>query len=40
MNWSGLNRFAEQRGKCPSIAFRIKPGVDAHTHEFVSHRSN
>lgn len=30
-----LNRFAEQRGKCPSIAFRIKPGVDAHTHEFV-----
>lgn len=30
-----LNRFAQQRGKCPSIAFRIKPGVDAHTHEFV-----
>ena len=30
-----LNRFAGEMGKCPNIAFRIKPGVDAHTHDFV-----
>ena len=30
-----LNRFAGEMGKRPNIAFRIKPGVDAHTHNFV-----
>ena len=30
-----LNRFAGEMGKRPNIAFRIKPGVDAHTHDFV-----
>ena len=30
-----LDRFADELGKKGSIAFRIKPGVDAHTHDFV-----
>ena len=30
-----LDRFADELGKKVSIAFRIKPGVDAHTHDFV-----
>ena len=30
-----LNRFAGEMGKKANISFRIKPGVDAHTHEFV-----
>lgn len=30
-----LDRFAAEMGRCPDIAFRIKPGVDAHTHNFV-----
>ena len=30
-----LNRMAEQMEKTVNIAFRIKPGVDAHTHDFV-----
>ena len=30
-----LNRFAGELGVKAQIAFRIKPGVDAHTHDFV-----
>ena len=30
-----LNRLALAKGKTASILFRIKPGVDAHTHEFI-----
>ncbi len=30
-----LNDIAKEMGKCPKIMFRIKPGVDAHTHSFV-----
>lgn len=30
-----INRIAGEKGKKVNIAFRIKPGVDAHTHEFV-----
>ena len=30
-----LNEIAGQAGKTAAIQFRIKPGVDAHTHEFI-----
>lgn len=30
-----LNDIAEKAGKTASIQFRIKPGVDAHTHEYI-----
>lgn len=30
-----LNGLAGQRGKTAQILFRIKPGIDAHTHSFV-----
>lgn len=30
-----LNEIARQQGKNVKIMFRIKPGVDAHTHEFI-----
>lgn len=30
-----LDRMAGKRGKVANIAFRIKPGVDAHTHDFI-----
>lgn len=30
-----LNDIAKERGKVQKIMFRIKPGIDAHTHSFV-----
>jgi diaminopimelate decarboxylase len=30
-----LNSIAEKSGKIADIIFRIKPGIDAHTHDFV-----
>lgn len=30
-----VNRIAAQKGKVANISFRIKPGIDAHTHDFV-----
>ena len=30
-----LNRIAGEKGMQPNILFRIKPGIDAHTHSFV-----
>jgi len=30
-----LNKKAAQRNKVVNISFRIKPGIDAHTHDFV-----
>ncbi len=30
-----LNEVAKERGKVQKIMFRIKPGIDAHTHSFV-----
>ena len=30
-----LNAMAERLGKKPDIMFRIKPGIDAHTHSFI-----
>lgn len=30
-----LNSLAEQMGKTANIMFRIKPGIDAHTHSFI-----
>lgn len=30
-----LDRFAGEMGKKANISFRVKPGVDAHTHEFI-----
>lgn len=30
-----LNRLAGERGLCAKILFRIKPGIEAHTHSFV-----
>ncbi len=30
-----LNKIAGEKGKKVSIMFRIKPGIDAHTHDFV-----
>lgn len=30
-----INKIAEEMGVCTDISFRIKPGVDAHTHDFV-----
>lgn len=30
-----LSMIAEKRGVVPEISFRIKPGIDAHTHEFI-----
>ncbi len=30
-----LQRLAEESGKTASISLRIKPGIDAHTHEFI-----
>lgn len=30
-----LNRICEEKNKTANISFRIKPGVDAHTHNFI-----
>lgn len=30
-----LDRFASEMGKTADIMFRVKPGIDAHTHDFV-----
>ena len=30
-----LNKKAEKLGKVVNISFRIKPGIDAHTHDFI-----
>lgn len=30
-----LNKIAAERGKTAGIMFRIKPGIDAHTHDFI-----
>ena len=30
-----INKIAEEKNVCADISFRIKPGVDAHTHDFV-----
>ena len=30
-----LEKIAAYKGKKPAIMFRIKPGIDAHTHDFV-----
>ncbi|MCR4925929.1 MAG: diaminopimelate decarboxylase [Clostridiales bacterium] len=30
-----LNALAKQKGKVQGIMFRIKPGIDAHTHSFI-----
>lgn len=30
-----LSRFAKEMGKTADIMFRIKPGIDAHTHSFI-----
>lgn len=30
-----LNRLAEKKGVTANIMFRIKPGIDAHTHDFI-----
>ncbi|MDY3791463.1 MAG: diaminopimelate decarboxylase [Oscillospiraceae bacterium] len=30
-----LNRLAEQTGRNANIMYRIKPGIDAHTHNFI-----
>lgn len=32
---SELNELAEKKNKKVNVMFRIKPGIDAHTHEFV-----
>ncbi|MCL2081461.1 MAG: diaminopimelate decarboxylase [Oscillospiraceae bacterium] len=31
-----LSAIAARRGAVPEISFRIKPGIDAHTHEFIA----
>ncbi len=31
-----INEIAKSKGKIQDIIFRIKPGVEAHTHEFIS----
>jgi len=31
-----INQLAEKKGKKASIAFRINPNVDAHTHEYIT----
>ena len=31
-----INEICEKKGKTAKVLFRIKPGVDAHTHEFIS----
>jgi len=30
-----INEIASSKGKTASISFRIKPGIDAHTHDFI-----
>jgi len=30
-----VNRIAAEKGKTVNISFRIKPGIDAHTHDFI-----
>lgn len=30
-----INEIAKRKGKTANISFRIKPGIDAHTHDFV-----
>lgn len=30
-----INRLAKQKGQTAKILFRIKPGIDAHTHSFI-----
>lgn len=30
-----INEIAKNKGKIANISFRIKPGIDAHTHDFV-----
>lgn len=32
---NNVNNIAAQNGKIANISFRIKPGIDAHTHDFV-----
>lgn len=32
---NNINQIASQKGKTVNISFRIKPGIDAHTHDFV-----
>ena len=32
---NSLNEIAEAKGKVADVHFRIKPGIDAHTHEFI-----
>ncbi len=31
-----INKMCSEKKKCAKVLFRIKPGVDAHTHEFIS----
>ena len=33
--WKQLNHLAEQKNLTAPILLRIKPGVDAHTHNFI-----
>jgi diaminopimelate decarboxylase len=30
-----INEIASRKGKTVSVSFRIKPGIDAHTHDFI-----
>lgn len=30
-----INEIASRKGKTASVSFRIKPGIDAHTHDFI-----
>lgn len=30
-----INELAKEKGKIANISFRIKPGIDAHTHDFI-----
>lgn len=32
---NNINEIAAKKGKVANISFRIKPGIDAHTHDFV-----
>jgi diaminopimelate decarboxylase len=37
-NWeelNNINNIAASKGKTVNVSFRIKPGIDAHTHDFV-----
>lgn len=35
LSWSCWARWQRQRAKTASVLFRIKPGIDAHTHNFI-----